>query len=120
MGKDKEYQDGTLTRLATVGKGWEDDPIGNGRHIVYYYNFHVKVGETHYVGCYSSRKNNLIKKGEWTVGGPVAVRFEKKSAVIAHATYMYLKHPDNDKEMQTIVSEGLGRGEQSKESEVTE
>lgn len=120
VAKDKEYETGTLTRLATAGKGWEDDPIGNGRHIVYYYNFHVQVGETAYVGRYSSRKNNLIKKGEWSVGESVAVRFEKKSAVIAHATYMFVKHPDNDKEIQTIVSEGLGRGKQAKESEVTE
>ena len=96
------------------------DPIGNGRHIVYYYNFHVKVGETAYVGRYSSRKNNVIKKGEWPVGSNLSVRFEKKSAVIAHATYMFVKKLDKNDEIRTIVDEGLGRGKQAKESELTE
>ena len=119
MAKDREYQEGKLTRLAHAGKGMEDDPIGHGQHIVYYFNFHVQVGETHYVGRYTSRKNNLIKKGEWPLG-PIQIRFEKKSALIAHVTYMYVKHLDSEKEIQTIVSEGLGKGEQSKETEVSE
>jgi hypothetical protein len=106
--KDKEYEDGTLTNIVASGKGWENNLTGNGRHRVYYYDFSVQLGDKTYVGRYSSKKNNLLKKGEWSTGGPVQVRFEKKNALIAHATYMFVKYPDKNKEIRTTTDLGWG------------
>lgn len=115
--KDKEYEDGTLTNIVEAGKGWENNLAGSGRHRVYYYNFSVQVGDKTYVGRYSSKKENVLKKGEWTISGPVEVRFEKKSALIAHATFMYVKFPDKNKEIQTITTQGWGAHDKPKEPE---
>ena len=119
-GSDKEYQDGSLSDVVAAGKGWENNITGNGHHRVYYYDFTIHLGETTYVGRYTTRSNNLLKKQVVPTSGPVQVRFEKKNALVAHETDMFLKFPDNKKELKTRTDLGWGRGGKGKESALTQ
>ncbi len=108
--KDKEYQDGILKNVVYAGDDWESNITGNGRHRVYYFDFTVVVGDTRYQSRYKSKKRNYLQKNDWAVGSPVEVRFKKKSALIAHATFMYIQKPNSKKgkEIETVASMGWG------------
>ena len=75
------------------------------------FHFFVQVGDVVYVGAY--RKDWLShykpKAEDWPEGMPVQIRFEKKSAFgLLHTTFMYVRRPNSDKEVQTHLFSVMG------------